>query len=171
LSEFIPDPGQGGLPKLDPSELYVWLIEIEAFPPLYEIRFSDKRIANEVYADFGKNKNIKKLRQKYLEMAEGHQDLGLAFFDIPVNLISICKVSEGQRLRSEKKLQEIVELSVNLIPDTSLRWPFTYNVKEDKFSSITECVGRYNGEKKYYVAKLSFLRKVHELNFQTVLPS
>lgn len=171
MNDNIPDPGQGGLPKLDPSELYVWLVEIEAFPPLYQIKFSDRRIANEVYADFGKNKAIKKLRQEYLEMAEGHSDLGTDFFDVQVNLISLCKVSEGQRALASRKLQEVLGLSINLIPNISLRWPFIYNLKQDKLTSITERVGMYTGEKNYFVAKPGFIHKVHQANEKLVLPA
>lgn len=166
----FPDEGQGGLPTLNPSELYVWLVEIEAFPPIYQIRFSDRRIANEVYQDFGKNREIKKLTKSYLELAATNENLEPGFFEVPVNLISICKISVGQRSRTLEKLQEMVNLSINLIPDLSLRWPFIYNLKEDKLASITERIAKYTGAKNYFVAKPSFISQVHETNLQIVIP-
>ncbi len=171
MVDFDRDLTQGGLPRLVSSKRNVWLVEIEAFPPTYKVFISGDKIANEVYKDFLANKTLKELLRTYTDLAARLDSVPEDFFVVPVNLISICSVLNDEKAKYKKHLEALISVSVNSVPDLSLRWPASYNLKRQELSFQIGKVGIYSGTSKYYVAELEDIQNAHERNLKVLAVS
>lgn len=162
------DLGQGGLPSLSSSKQNIWLVEVEAFPPIYKVFTSGGRIANEVLKDLASNKAIKETFESYSSYASQLDHIPDDFFDIPVNLISICAVPTEVKATFKKRLESLLAISPNSIPDLDLRWPAIYNLARKEIRFLIGKVGIYNGSRDYFVADIDDISNTHQRNLEVL---
>jgi hypothetical protein len=164
MTGFVGDSNHGGLPRPETGDHYLWLLEIECFPPINIVITSPGNIAKEAFAELGRNSAVKKVAKRYLALSKELEKVPSDFFKLPCNLISLAPVPFRRLLPTLTKWQSLVNFSVNAIPDSALRWPFVYDLKSDQLAAKTQHIGVYEGTRDVYVASLDRIRTAHEAN-------
>lgn len=164
MVRFTGDPNQGGLPMSESGEYQVWLLEIECFPPVNIVITSPSHIAKEALRELGSSAAIRKVAKKYHSLAEELDEVPADFYKLPCNLISLAPVPSRRLLATMAKWQSLVNFSVNAVPDTSIRWPFIYDLKTDQLAAKAQHIGVYEGTHDVYVASLERIETAHAAN-------
>ncbi len=164
MSEYIGDSNHGGLPRPEAGDQYLWLLEVECFPPINVVITSAGNIAREAFAELGRNASLKKVAKKYFALAKELETVSADFFKLPCNLISLAPAPTRRLVPTLAKWQSLVNFSVNSVPDSTLRWPFIYDLQTDQLAAKAKHIGVYEGTGDVYVASLERIRAAHEIN-------
>jgi len=168
MTSFIGDANHGGLPQADVGDAYLWLLEIECFPPINIVITSQGHIAREAVKVLSRNSDVKKVAKRYQALSKELENIPADFFKLPCNLISLAPVPARRLVPTIAKWQSLVNFSINAIPDTSLRWPFVFDLDKEQLAARTQQIGVYKGTKDVYVASLARIRQVHEVNSEFI---
>ena len=164
MTEFFSDAEQGGLPHLGYGMSNLWILEIEAFPPIYKVFVSNGQIAHEVFKDLNTNKTLKDLYARYDAFSSSLEKIPDGFFQVPVNLISICQIPTSNKSYYKAQADKLLKISVNVMPDLQVRWPARYNLETQELSFLIGRIGLFQGKAGFLVADRKNIDAAHDRN-------
>jgi hypothetical protein len=168
MTTFNRDAEQGGLPRLGYGMSNLWVVEIESFPPIYKVFVSNGQIAHEVFKDFNSSKTMKELLERYRVLSTSLEKIPTSFFQVPVNLISICRITTANKAYYKAQTEKLLKISVNTIPNLQIRWPANFNLETKEFAFPNARIGVFQGKEGFLVADLEDINSAHSENLSVL---
>jgi hypothetical protein len=162
--DFVPNRNQGGLPDFGHGIYYVWLLEVDSFPPIREVLVSTGNIGSKAFEWLSKSAQIKDLGKRYGELTLDLDDIPKDFYKVPCTLVSIGTVFENQRASYKEFWSNRLKLSSSPVRNRSIRWRGTWDLQENQLSFSTQTAGRFGDDGSLYALTYSAVSKAHSEN-------